>query len=641
MDGTTEITFDPVQAAYVRLTATRSYHWQESSANTVMTVAEFEIFEYVVPPMEPDDDSRDIPLSALTVSTGDYETDGGATEGPAELAVDNDPDTLWHTDWYGTSRENHWFQFELTETYRVDGLRYWPRQAGNANGTITKYEIQVSNDGVNFETVASGDWENDRNWKIVQFDGQNVKYVRLVAVDAVTDNSYVFASASEIRLTGVKTGEQSHVHEWSDWTVTTEPTCTEAGVETRSCECGETETRETAALGHDFVDGVCTICGEAEEQPSVSEKLTGVTGEGSSTDTSEPAFDKSVGNAFDGDYATFWATVPGGTLADAWLIADLGGVYTIDKVEYTKRYDSGALYNCTGNLLDYIIEVSTDGETWTQVAAGDTVDGTTEITFDPVQAAYVRLTATRSYHWQAENANTVMTVAEMAVFGTAAAVHEHTAEEAVTENEVAATCTEDGSYDSVVYCAECGEEISRETVVVPATGHNYEDGVCTECGEEDPDYVPEAEVVATGWSGYTIWTLTNDGVLTFVPSGQLENGQCNLRNYWKVDGVLTLPWGAYAEQITKVVISDGIHDIGQMAFYALPNLAAVELGADVTEIRNYAFKNCVSLTAINLDGVYYIREGAFYGCASLTDVTLAEGVTVEEWAFTRSGVTLN
>ncbi|MBQ7871868.1 MAG: exo-alpha-sialidase, partial [Oscillospiraceae bacterium] len=111
--------------------------------------------------------------------------------------------------------------------------------------------------------------------------------------------------------------------------------------------------------------------------------------------------------------------------------------------------------------------------------------------------------------------------------------------------------------------------------------HCYEDGQCTICGEADPDYVPETEMVATGWSGYTIWTLTDDGVLTFAPSGQTEDGQCNLRNYWKVDGVLTLPWGEYADQITKVVIEDGIHDIGQMAFYELKNLETVELGADV------------------------------------------------------------
>ena len=80
-----------------------------------------------------------------------------------------------------------------------------------------------------------------------------------------------------------------------------------------------------------------------------------------------------------------------------------------------------------------------------------------------------------------------------------------------------------------------------------------------------------AAVIAEGWSGYTTWKLTEDGVLTFTPSGEkLENGETNLKNYWKVNGVLTLPWTPYADMITKVVIEEGIHDIGQMAFYELP-----------------------------------------------------------------------
>ena len=55
------------------------------------------------------------------------------------------------------------------------------------------------------------------------------------------------------------------------------------------------------------------------------------------------------------------------------------------------------------------------------------------------------------------------------------------------ENVVEATCTEDGSYDSVVYCSVCGEEISRDTVTVPALGHTEEiipavEATCTEPG---------------------------------------------------------------------------------------------------------------------------------------------------------------
>jgi len=65
----------------------------------------------------------------------------------------------------------------------------------------------------------------------------------------------------------------------------------------------------------------------------------------------------------------------------------------------------------------------------------------------------------------------------------------HNPAEAVKENEKAATCTTAGSYDSVVYCSVCKtHEISRETVTVDALGHSYDDGVettaptCTEAG---------------------------------------------------------------------------------------------------------------------------------------------------------------
>ena len=145
-------------------------------------------------------------------------------------------------------------------------------------------------------------------------------------------------------------------------------------------------------------------------------------------------------------------------------------------------------------------------------------------------------------------------------------------------------------------------------------------------------------VIASGWSGYTTWVLTEDGVLTVSPTEQTYNGKCNMKNYWKEDGTLVLPWGEYAEMITNVVIGEGVNAVGQMAFYELPNLTTVVLADSVEEVRNYAFKNCTALTAINLENVSAVCEGAFYGCASLTEVDLSGFVAVGDWAFTRSGV---
>ena len=80
----------------------------------------------------------------------------------------------------------------------------------------------------------------------------------------------------------------------------------------------------------------------------------------------------------------------------------------------------------------------------------------------------------------------------------------HTPGEPVKENEIPATCTEEGSYDEVVYCAVCGEELSRTEKITDKTAHipggpvkeneipatcsaegSYEEAVyCQACGEE-------------------------------------------------------------------------------------------------------------------------------------------------------------
>lgn len=84
--------------------------------------------------------------------------------------------------------------------------------------------------------------------------------------------------------------------------------------------------------------------------------------------------------------------------------------------------------------------------------------------------------------------------------------HTHTAGEPTQENVVPATCTTDGSYDEVIKCTECGEEMSRTHKTIPATGHKFVDTVvaptctaqgytlhkCSVCGEETKDTYTDA-----------------------------------------------------------------------------------------------------------------------------------------------------
>ena len=55
----------------------------------------------------------------------------------------------------------------------------------------------------------------------------------------------------------------------------------------------------------------------------------------------------------------------------------------------------------------------------------------------------------------------------------------HTFGNAVIENKINATCTANGSYDTVIYCTVCKAEKSRITTVVNATGHSYNNGIIT------------------------------------------------------------------------------------------------------------------------------------------------------------------
>jgi chitodextrinase len=69
----------------------------------------------------------------------------------------------------------------------------------------------------------------------------------------------------------------------------------------------------------------------------------------------------------------------------------------------------------------------------------------------------------------------------------------HTGGDVVEENYLTPTCTENGSKENVTYCTVCGVETSRETVMIPAAGHTFENGACKACGEKDPSVPEEPE----------------------------------------------------------------------------------------------------------------------------------------------------
>ena len=63
-----------------------------------------------------------------------------------------------------------------------------------------------------------------------------------------------------------------HNHMFGDWSVTKNPTCTENGVKTRYCSCGEKQSDAIPAIGHNYVDGECANCGDVKETSECKHK---------------------------------------------------------------------------------------------------------------------------------------------------------------------------------------------------------------------------------------------------------------------------------------------------------------------------------------------------------------------------------
>ena len=76
---------------------------------------------------------------------------------------------------------------------------------------------------------------------------------------SMAPSSSAISSSSSVVSSSIQASSSSvHTHSWNQGTITTEPTCTEKGVRTFACSCGQTRTEEVDALGHDYgnlVDG--------------------------------------------------------------------------------------------------------------------------------------------------------------------------------------------------------------------------------------------------------------------------------------------------------------------------------------------------------------------------------------------------
>ena len=134
-------------------------------------------------------------------------------------------------------------------------------------------------------------------------------------------------------------------------------------------------------------------------------------------------------------------------------------------------------------------------------------------------------------------------------------------------------------------------------------------------------YSSSSNIVDTGKCGEDlIWTLYEDGLLSITGTGDMYDYTLNSK-----------PWENYKNNITTLVLDEGITSIGDYAFFDCNKITGnLTISDSVTSIEGSAFYDCSGFTgSLTIsDGVTSIGDYVFANCSSFTgSLTIPDSVT--------------
>lgn len=428
---------------------------------------------------------------------------------------DNSRETAYGAYFYcddGTDNSNENYN-TYAHNYGTGNKQYPNDQPGSMKMTFYGTNV-LSGEGINDKTC------EHENWHYVNQKAASCGVAGYTGDKVCDDCGETFETGTEIpALTHSYTSK-----------VTTDATCGKAGVTTWTCgNCGDSyTTNEPAALVHDYkevagteTDSTCTVAGKYADKKCehCGDVITGAAKElaahtpGTPTKENEVAATETSGGSYD--------MVTRCTECQTVLSTEH---FTTDPITHQHAYSTAytkptcttngyTTYTCSGcgdTYVTYDEPDTTLGHNYEVVdgtakapscgVAGKEADKECSNCHDVIPGAEIpALTHNYQEVDGTDHESTCTTQGKYAdkkcehcgdtIIGEAKPLADHIPGEATKENEVAATKSEDGSYDLVTRCTECEKVLSTEHKTIAATGVNVTIGDTYEnYGTVTPDY---------------------------------------------------------------------------------------------------------------------------------------------------------
>ena len=321
-------------------------------------------------------------------------------------------------------------------------------------------------------------------------------------------------------------------------------------------DCGTTVNAGSVidALGHSYVNGTCSVCGAQESAETTVTISFASTAQRTEYSTSKQVWtqngitvtnEKGSSTSNVGDYynpARFYKSsnlkieYPGMTK----IVIDCSGL----EAKYVDPYaasitDSNATVTINNEIVTIIFAEPVDSLVITKLSA-------------QVRANSITITAA------------VQTPDEPAC------QHANTK----VEGAVEATCTVDGHTGKTV-CTDCGATVNAGSVI-PATGHNYVDGICTKCGEEDSNNTPDTPAITTA-------------TISFANKAQRTEFDSN-KQVWEQNGITVTNLKASSTNAVADYAAPARFYQGSSLEVAFPGMTKIEFTCNsasyATELKN-------------------------------------------------------